>query len=170
MISTESEIMVRGDNLFMGYIGEKDIPLNKDGWFLTGDLGIIDSEGFLYVTGRKKELIITAGGENVSPTPIENMLRDKLGKYFEYIVVVGDNKKFLSVLLIASEKYDSIEHLIEKGMEETNAKAISPVHTIKKWLIINAKFKVGNEITPTLKLRRTYIQDKYKKQIDGLYK
>jgi long-chain-fatty-acid--CoA ligase ACSBG len=170
MISAESEIMVKGDNLFMGYVGEKNTSVNKDGWFLTGDLGIIDSEGFLYITGRKKELIITAGGENISPAPIENMLKDKLGKYFEYIIVVGDNKKFLSVLFISSEKYNNITHLIENAIDDINKIAISPVHTIKKWLIINTKFKIGNEITPTLKLRRLYIQEKYKKQIDDLYK
>jgi long-chain-fatty-acid--CoA ligase ACSBG len=171
-ISKDNEIMVKGKNLFKGYrsIKSTDKSFTKDGWFLTGDLGKLDADGFLYITGRKKETIITAEGEIISPIQIETKLKEYLGKYFEYIIVVGDKKKFLSVLLvpIVNRKLpDNINEIITNSINEIN-KTVQ--HTIKKWDILKNKFKVGEEITPTLKVRRTFINDKYKKQISKMYK
>lgn len=168
-IGKDNEIMVSGPTLFKGYVNTKS-PFTKDKWFATGDFGMIDSDGYLYVIGRKKELIITAGGENINPLPIENLLKDKLGSYFDHIIVVGDKKKYLCVVFNTPKKIlGNINEIIDKSIDEINTLAQSNSHTIKKWTIINDKFIIGDELTPTLKLRRQFIQNKYKKQIDKMY-
>lgn len=172
-IAKDNEILVKGDNLFVGYYKNKKATtesFTKDGWFKTGDLGKLD-KGFLYVTGRKKEIIITAGGENISPIPIENELHKYLSNYFEYIIVIGDKMKFLSVILNSTKKLPkNINEIVNNAITETNKKAQSNTHTIKKFLIIPKKFSVGNELTPTFKTKREFIQTKYAKQIQELYK
>ena len=171
-ISDDNEIMVKGKNLFKGYKNLKSMSktFTKDGWFLTGDLGRLDADGFLYITGRKKD-IITVGGENISPISIENKLKEYMGKYFEYIIVVGNKKKFLSVLLVPNKVLpNNINDIITTSINNVNTLAQNQTHIIKKWEILKNKFKVGEEITPTLKVRRTFINDKYKKQISKMYK
>lgn len=172
-IAQNGEILVRGDNLFAGYYKNKketNASFTQDGWFKTGDLGNLDRDGFLYVTGRKKELIITAGGENISPIPIENKLGEYLKQYFDYIVVVGDKMKFLSVLLAGPKKLpDSIDSIISNAINETNKFANSNTHTIKKHLILYDKFSVGEELTPTMKVKRSFVHKKYNSKIQKLY-
>lgn len=165
------EILVKGKNLFIDYYGNKKAYQSsfKNEWFKTGDLGYLDQDGFLYVTGRLKELIITAGGENISPVPIESKLKEKLGKYFVNIIVVGDKRKFLSLLLNDElQKCDS--ETIQKAIDDVNNLVDSNASTIKKWTILKAKFKIGDEVTPTLKIRRDFINKKYHKEISKLYK
>lgn len=165
------EILVKGKNLFIGYYGNKKAYQSsfKNEWFKTGDLGHLDQDGFLYVTGRLKELIITAGGENISPVPIESKLKEKLGKYFANIIVVGDKRKFLSLLLNEEiQKCDS--ETIQKAIDNVNNLVESNASTIKKWTIIKTKFNIGDEVTPTLKLRRDFINKKYHKEINKMYK
>ena len=173
-LTKDNEIIVKGNNLFSKYHGDKKESkksFTKDGWFKTGDLGKVDQHGYLYIVGRKKDIIITAGGENISPQPIENLLKEKLGKYFDYIVVIGDKRKFLSVILNRGNKNKAIDNtVINQAIEYTNSKSISNVCTIKKWLIIPNIFSVGDELTPTLKIRRLSIQEKYKNMINKLYK
>ena len=176
-ISGNGEILVKGDNLFPGYFrNEKETKksFTKEGWFKTGDMGSLDKDGFLYVTGRQKELIITSGGENISPVPLENKLKETLGKYFDNIVVIGDKMKFISVLLNRTDPSQDlpkdIENIIQISINDVNNIAPSNASTIKKWLIINSKFKIGDELTPTLKLRRHFIQQKHKDKILKLYK
>lgn len=175
-----SEILVKGPMVFKEYYKNKtasnDVMIDK--WFKTGDTGYIDRDGTLYVNGRIKDLVITSGGENVSPIPIEESLLTSLNqdeKLFDYAVVVGDSKKFISILLIAAsalakddhEKYK--EHII-KCIDETNSKATNNSSTVKKYAIINKDdFDVDVCITPTLKIRRQVIKDKYKDIIDSLY-
>jgi long-chain-fatty-acid--CoA ligase ACSBG len=172
-IEKDGEILVKGDNLFIGYHNNKkeDIQVfTKDGWFKTGDIGLLDSDGFLYVTGRKKDIIITAGGENIPPIPIENELSQHLKCYFDNIIVIGDKLKFLSVLLTSPKKLPpDINKIIETAINETNKSAQSNAHTIKKFLIINDKFTVGNELTPTMKIKRQFVQKKYNSRIMKLY-
>lgn len=172
-ISKDGEILVKGDNLFVGYYKNKKETENsytKDGWFKTGDLGMLDKDGFLYVTGRKKELIITAGGENISPIPIENKLSEYLRQYFDHIIVIGDKFKFLSVLLAGPKKLpDNINIIIADSINETNKFAHSNTHTIKKFLIVHDKFSVGEELTPTMKIKRSFINKKYNSKIEKLY-
>lgn len=169
----EGDILVRGKNLFVGYI-QNDNDYNKsfkNGWFNTGDIGYVDNDGFLFITGRTKDVIINSGGKNIFPTQIENSLKEKLGKYFSYIAVVGNNKKYLSVLFNTSEKLpDDIDNIIKLAIDENNKTAISKAHNIKKWTIIKNKFEIGYELTSTYKLRRNFINKKYAKQINKLYK
>ena len=165
------EILVKGRNLFVEYYNNKKAYKDafRGEWFKTGDLGYIDNDGYLYVTGRIKELIITSGGENISPLPIENKLKEKLSKYFTYIIVVGDKRKFLSVLL-NGEISKSNSKIIQNAIDEVNSLVDSQASTIKKWTILNSKFTIGNELTPTLKIRRDFINKKYHKEINKLYK
>lgn len=165
------EILVKGKNLFVGYCGDKRAYKSafKNNWFRTGDLGYLDQDGYLYVTGRLKEIIVTSGGENIAPVPIENKLKDILGKYFANIIVIGDKRKYLSVLLNDTiTKCD--DKVIVDAIDKVNTMVGSNASTIKKWVILKNKFKIGDEITPTLKLRRDIINKKYKKEIDKLYK
>jgi len=164
------EILVKGKNLFVDYFGNNKAYQSsfKNEWFKTGDIGYLDQEGFLYVTGRLKELIITAGGENISPIPIENKLKDFLGKYYSNIIVIGDKRKFLSVLL-NDELQKCDNQIIKNAIDKVNNLVDSNASTIKKWLVIKSKFTVGDEITPTLKLRRDIINKKYYKEINKLY-
>lgn len=173
-IEPDGEILVKGDNLFIGYHNNKKenkLAFTNDGWFRTGDLGMLDSDGFLYIKGRKKDIIVTAGGENISPIPLESELANHLAVYFDHIVVVGDKLKFLSVLLANPKKLPfNINNIIEKAITEVNKSAPSNASTIKKFVIINDKFTIGNEITPTLKVKRAYVQKKYNSRIMDLYK
>lgn len=173
------EIMVKGDAVFKEYYKNTKATkeaFNESGWFKTGDTGYIDRDGSLYVTGRIKDLIITAGGENISPIPIEEKLLAELNndnKLFEYAVVIGDKKKFLSVLLVPTKNYSNknlIQNHIKKSIDETNKKAPNSTSTIKKFYVLNDEtFEIGICLTPTLKIRRLAINDKYKKQIDSMY-
>ena len=174
-ISENGEVLVKGDNLFPGYFrneNETKKSFIKDGWFKTGDIGNLDKDGFLYITGRRKELIITSGGENISPIPLENKLKDLLGKYFDNIIVIGDKMRFISVLLNGTKDNipKDIDNIVQNSINDVNKTAPSNASTIKKWLIINGKFKIGEELTPTLKLRRQFIQQKYNDKISKLYK
>ena len=171
-IAKDGEILVKGDNLFAGYYEdpkETHKAFTKDKWFKTGDLGKLDVNGFLYVTGRKKEILITAGGENIAVAPIETALMEKLYTYCDYVIVIGDRKKFLSVLLVIKPKQKINDTIAMNAIEWANSKAPSQTHTIKKYAIITNKFKIGNELTPTYKLKREYIQNKYWKQIKKMY-
>ena len=182
-INDNGEILVRGKSVFSGYYNnsaETQKVFTPDGWFKTGDLGKIDNEGYLYIVGRSKDIIVTSGGENISPVPIENKLQKELSRYFSYVMVVGDNKKFLSMILVPDRKTLSkfgpnIEEnkellsLIDNARNMVNNKAPSNASKVQKWAIINTKFRIGSELTPILKVRRMYIQDKYKDIINKLY-
>lgn len=179
------EIMVKGDAVFKEYYKNKDATkeaFTESGWFKTGDIGYVDRDGSLYVTDRIKDLIITAGGENVSPIPIEETLLSELntdGKLFEYAVLVGDKRKFLSVLLVPVKnvknssntiKSSDIQNKINKAISETNKRAPNNTSTIKKFTVLaNETFEIGDCLTPTLKIRRKGIENKYKGQIDKMY-
>ena len=116
-------------------------------------------------------MIITAGGENVSPIPLENKLKIYLGKYFSNVIVIGDKLKFISVLLNSEVPLPSnINSIIENAIVETNKTAPSAAQTIKKFMIITDKFKIGQELTPTLKLKRQFIHEKYRDKIELIYR
>lgn len=175
-ISSNNEIMVKGKNVFSKYLNNDKETLKtfKNGYFLTGDLGKLDKDGFLYLTGRKKELLKTSNGELINPVPIEQKIHDKLKQYFEYVMLIGDKRKFLSIMLIPKNKYqnnlpDNIDELIENAIEEINSKDDINNMQIKKWMILNSTFNVNEELTQTLKLRRQFVTDKYKTQIDEIY-
>jgi len=159
-----------------------------DGFFRTGDIGIIDSDSYLKITGRIKDLIITSGGKNISPQNIENSL--KASPYIEQVAVIGDNRKYLSALIVPAfnelenwaksnnisftSKKDLIENAeVNKLMlseVETNMKDYARVEQIRKIrLLENEWSQQTEELTPTLKLKRRIITQKYSKEIESLY-
>ncbi len=189
-IAEDGEIQFRGRNVMPGYYKmpeETAATFTADGWLRSGDLGEIDEENFLRVTGRKKELIITAGGKNIAPAAIEGVMATS--KYIHQVCVVGDGRKFLSALVTldpdAVTEYartegipfggvdDLVDHpriqaLIESEVAEKN-RAFASFETIKKVLIV-PEFTIDNAMmTPTMKLKKPVILDRYRDRIDGLY-
>lgn len=189
-IAEDGEILVKGPTVFKGYweMPEETRASFVDGWFKTGDIGEFDSEGFLSITDRKKDLIKTSGGKFIAPQPIENAL--KANVLVAQAAVIGDKRKYASVIisphfplledwahangvvftsrqeLVASTK---VRELYKGIVEDLNRK-LAQFETIKKIVIVPDEFTVANgEITPTLKLKRRVIETKYKQQIDELY-
>jgi long-chain acyl-CoA synthetase len=190
-IAEDGEILVKGSTVFKGYwnMPEETRASFVDGWFKTGDIGSFDSEGFLSITDRKKDLIKTSGGKFIAPQPIENAL--KANVLIAQAAVLGDRRKYASVILSPhfplledwaranGVVFHSYEELVAapkvrelyRGIVEDLNKKLAHFETIKKILIVPDEFTVaGGEITPTLKLKRRVIEAKYKQQIDELYR
>ncbi len=166
-IAKDGEILVKGENVMLGYWGmEKETDeILKDGWLHTGDIGEITSEGNLKITDRKKEIIVNLGGDNISPSKIENLLclNDKIKQSFVY----GDKKTYL-VALIVTEGVENKKE-IEFYLENLN-KNLSLIEKVKKFKLITEEFTIENGmLTPTLKLRRKKILEKYKQDLEKLY-
>ena len=190
-IAPDGEILTRGPNLMKGYY-KKEAETREaiiDGWLHTGDIGAFDDEGFLVITDRKKDLIITAGGKNVAPQPIENIL--KTSPYITNAVVVGGNRKFISALIVPN--FDKLETYARDGdipfgnraelvgreeirnflLAEVNrcTPNLAPYERVKKIALLDREFEIdAGEITPTLKVRRSIVEQKYKGLIDTMYK
>lgn len=189
-LAADGELLLKGPQVMQGYYKdfEATAKVLKDGWFSTGDIAKVDDEGFLYIVDRKKEIIVTAGGKNIAPQPLENEL--KLDKYISQAFVYGDRRPYLVALvtpnlerliefaqqenlnyfdledLVANSK---VRHLFTERIAALNAKLPS-YETIKKFIIIPREFSVeGGELTPTLKLRRKVICELYQEKIDSLY-
>ena len=166
-IARDGEILVKGENVMLGYWNmkkeTKDIII--DGWLHTGDIGEITKDGNLKITDRKKEIIVNLGGDNISPSKIENLLclNDKIKQSFIY----GDKKTYL-VALIVSESLEN-KNEIEIYLEKLN-KNLSLVEKVKKFKLIVEEFTIENGmLTPTLKLKRKKILEKYKEDLEKLY-
>jgi long-chain acyl-CoA synthetase len=189
-IAEDGEILVKGPTVFKGYWNMPEETRNAftDGWFKTGDIGELDSEGFLSITDRKKDLIKTSGGKFIAPQPIENAL--KANVLIAQAAIIGDKRKYASVIisphfplledwahangvlftsrheLVAQDKVRDLY----KGIVEDVNKRLAQFETIKKIVVVPDEFTVATgEITPTLKLKRRVIEAKYKQQIDELY-
>jgi long-chain-fatty-acid--CoA ligase ACSBG len=194
------EICFRGRNRFMGYYKNEVATLetiDSDGFLHSGDQGYINKNGNLLITGRIKELIVTAGGENVAPLPIEEALKETC-KVLSTIVVLGDDKKYLAALLtlktdangnltkevldlikemgsevtntIEAINCDKIKFYVQKCIDEVNKKAVSRAQLVRKWTILPNEFSIdGGELTPTLKIKRKFVSQKYSKIIDTMY-
>ena len=200
------EIMYKGRNTMMGYL---KLPqdtlrtLDAEGWIHTGDQGQKDADGFLKVTGRIKELIVTAGGENISPIIIENKVME-LASIFSSCIAIGDKRKFISLLIcircelnpdgesthrlapdvkrflaglgstaVTIEEAmtdEKVKAYIDGIVEKYNKVAVSRAQEIRKWCILPEEFTIGRgELTATMKLRRTVVQEHYAKEIDAMY-
>jgi len=184
------EIMYRGRNVMKEYYkmpAETEETITKDGWQYTGDLGEIDDEGFLRVTGRKKDLIITAGGKNVAPTAIEGLVATS--KFINQVCVIGDRRKYLTALITVDEENirayaqehavtgtelsdlvinPQIVNLIGREVEEKNQQFAS-FETIKKFKIVD-EFTIDNGmLTPTMKVKRNVAVERYKDLIEEMY-
>uniref|UniRef100_A0A8D2DRH0 long-chain-fatty-acid--CoA ligase n=1 Tax=Sciurus vulgaris TaxID=55149 RepID=A0A8D2DRH0_SCIVU len=203
------EVCMWGRHIFMGYLDREDETLaaiDEEGWLHSGDLGRMDTQGFLYITGRIKEILVTAGGENVAPVPIETLVKEKI-PIVSNAMLVGDRAKFLSVLLtlkcetdrktgvplnkLSLEVIDFCRSLgsqastvteilrqqdqlvyaaIQRGIDAVNQEATSDAQRIQKWAILEKDFSIpGGELGPTTKMKRQFIAQKYKAQIESFY-
>ena len=166
-IAEDGEILVKGENVMLGYWNKKKETddVIRDGWLHTGDIGQITKEGNLKITDRKKEIIVNLGGDNISPSKIENLLNlnDKILQSFVY----GDKKTFLVALIVTQSEENREE--IEFYLENLN-KSLSLVEKVKKFKLIKEEFTIDNGmLTPTLKLKRKKILEKYNEELEKLY-
>jgi len=190
-IAPDGEILARGPNVMRGYYKlEKETQETLEGgWLHTGDIGPLDEEGYLVITDRKKDLIVTSGGKNIAPQPIENIL--KQNPYIANAVVVGGRRKFIAALLVPNfeklEEYARLHHIsyekpqdlaknsaiVEFLLEEVDRTTpyLAPYEKVKKIALLDRDFDIERgEITPTLKVKRKIIEEKYKDLIDALYR
>jgi long-chain acyl-CoA synthetase len=190
-IAADGEILTRGPNVMKGYYKKpaETAEAFEGEWFKTGDIGLLDADGFLSITDRKKDLIITAGGKNIAPQPIENVL--KIHPFIDNAVLVGDKRRFVSALIVPNfEKLEAYAkssgiafanraELVKNPQIASFLKAeidratpnLASYERIKKIALLERDFEIGvGEITPTLKVKRNVVQQKYKDLIDGLYK
>lgn len=190
-IANDGEILVKGDNVFQGYFRNPEATAETivDGWLHSGDVGELDKRGFLKITDRKKDLIITSGGKNIAPQNIENQL--KFSPYVNDAVVIGDQRKFLTALIIIDEdnvvkfaqdhkvqyttytsltEAEDIQRLIVEEVKEVN-KTLARVETIKRFCILPKKLmEEDGEVTPTMKVKRKNINETFGEMIEGMYR
>ena len=187
-IAEDGEILVRGRNVFLGYYKEPEATAETliDGWLYSGDLGRFDDEGYLHITGRKKDIIITAGGKNIAPKNIEASIKD-LAQIGE-AVVIGDRRKFLSALIsldpdhaaawgkangepedvAALSQSAKLRGVIDAHIAEVN-KDLARVEQIKKFTILERPLEIGRELTPTMKVQRPKVNTNFADQIEAMY-
>ncbi len=173
-LAEDGEIEARGPNLMPGYLNKPEATaevIDRDGWLKTGDLGEMTDDGRLRIVGRKKELIVTAGGKNIAPVPIENAVKES--PLVGQICVIGDRRPYLTALVVldaeAPREDVDVDAEVARAVEAANQQ-FSRVEQIKKYAILDQEWTPdGGELTPTLKLRRSVIHDKYADVIDGLY-
>jgi len=169
-IADDGEILVKGENVMLGYWNKKEetekIIIN--GWLHTGDIGEINPEdGYLKITDRKKDIIVSAGGDNISPAKIENMITNELE--IDQCMVYGDKKNYLVALIVPNKEFLKEKEKINKIMENINKK-LTLVEKIKKIHLIDENFSIENGLlTPTMKVKRKKVTEKYKKQLEKLY-
>jgi long-chain acyl-CoA synthetase len=168
-IADDGEILIKGENVMLGYWrnDEETNKVLKDGWLHTGDIGEFDN-GFLKITDRKKDIIITPGGDNISPVKIENDLT-KID-FIEQALVYGDGKQFLvSLIVLSTDQKNLTNEKIQEEIEKINKK-LSKMEEIKKFIVIKEQFTIENGMmTPTLKLKRYKIIKKYQTELENLY-
>jgi len=189
-VSPQGEILLKGPHVFLGYYknAERTSQTIVDGWLHTGDVGRMDGDGFVTITDRMKDIIITAGGKNITPSEIENQL--KFSPYISDAVVIGDQRKYLSCLIMIDHetvaqfaqehnvpftnfaslcRAREVQDLIWDEIERVN-KQFARVETIKKFRLIEQLLTAEDEeLTPTMKLKRTFVNRKYKDVIDSMY-
>jgi long-chain acyl-CoA synthetase len=185
-IAADGEILVKGPNVFLGYLKEPAATAEVliDGWLHSGDLGEFDADGYLKITGRKKEILITAGGKNISPKNIEGAIKNHplVGE----AVVIGDRRKYLTALVAldpeatarfvaehavsgAPESSSVVRAEIQKAIDDVNA-TLARVETVKKFVVLGAPLSIDKgELTPTLKVKRRVVEKNYAAEIEGMY-
>jgi long-chain acyl-CoA synthetase len=191
-LADDGEILVRGPHVFLGYFKDPEATAEalRDGWLCSGDLGSFDAEGFLTITGRKKEIIITAGGKNIAPKNIEAALKEL--KIVAEAVVIGDRRRYLTALITLDEAAarklaagapgpatdadaaalataPAVRAAIQARIDEVNA-TLARVEQVKKFAVLPRAFGVDSgELTPTLKLRRKVIAERFATEIEAMY-
>ncbi len=168
-IASDGEILVKGENVMLGYWNnqKETEKVLIDGWLHTGDIGVFENN-FLKITDRKKDILITPGGDNISPLKIENELVNL--EFIEQSIVYGDNKPYLVALLVLNDEFIDIKNEeIQNAIDNLNNN-LSKIENIKKFFVIKEKFSIENGmLTPTLKLKRYKIINKYKNNFEKLY-
>jgi long-chain acyl-CoA synthetase len=187
-----NEILVRGKSVFAGYLNQPEKTaetIDKDGWLHTGDVGSVDEEGYFRITDRMKDIIITAGGKNVTPSEFENEL--KFSPYITDAVVIGDKRPYLTVIILIDQenvekfaqdgdipfsnyaslcKAPQVQELIQGEIDKINKK-FARVEQVKKFFLLENQLTAEDEeLTPTMKLKRKLIQQKYSTQIEAMYR
>lgn len=191
-IADDGEIQVRGPNVMRGYYNKPEATravFTDDGWFMTGDIGALDPQGYLRITDRKKELLKTSGGKYIAPQPIEQLI--KASRFVNQVVLVGDGRRFPAALIVpdwerlrayaalkgidAREAADFCQHpriinLFERQVEKLTTD-LAQFERVKKIALLEHEFTIeGGELTPTLKVKRRVVDEKYRRVIDDLYK
>lgn len=169
-IADDGEILVKGENVMLGYWNKKEETdeVIIDGWLHTGDIGEIDPEdGYLKITDRKKDIIVSAGGDNISPAKIENMITNE--PEIDQCMVYGDKKNYLVALIVPSKDFLREKEKINNVIEKINKK-LTLLEKIKKIQLIDENFSIENGLmTPTMKVKRKKVTEKYKNQLEKLY-
>lgn len=190
-VDADGELLVRGPLVFMGYLQEDGSiasALDEEGWFHTGDIGTIDADGFVTITDRKKELIITSGGKNIAPTRIEGLLKEH--PLIGQAVAIGNDKPYVTALIVVDDEFlpawaaqqgiegsdpvvlaehPAVREEIQRAVEAANAR-LARVEQIKKYQVLAKPWTPeSGEVTPTLKLKRRIINDRYANDIAALY-
>jgi len=190
-IASDGEILLRGPHIFSAYHKDEAATRetnNSDGWLHTGDIGDIDSAGFLQITGRKKDIIITAGGENIAPQLLEGKLKGIVA--VSQVVVIGDQKKYLTALLtlddevlqselnnanssavgaVEAAQCQQLRNYLQQQISGIN-KSLAHAQAIQKFTILTRDFSIeGGELTPTMKIKRNIVSVKYQSQIAAMY-
>ncbi len=190
-IADDGEVLMKGGNVFQGYHNNEEATaeaIDADGWFHSGDIGELDNEGFLRITGRKKELIVTAGGKNVAPAVLEDRMRAH--PLVSQTMVVGDAQPFIAALIaVDPEEFPrwaeqhgktgkqvgdlvddaDLRATLEEAVNDAN-KAVSKAEAIKAFRVVPEDFTIeGGELTPTLKVKRNVVAEKYAHIIDDIY-
>jgi long-chain acyl-CoA synthetase len=189
-IAEDGEILIKGPNIMKGYwqdeVATKEVI--RDGWFYSGDIGVLDSDGYLKITDRKKHIIVTSGGKNIAPQPIENLITDS--PYVDQVIVIGEKRPFLIAVIVpdfaklneyaaahsiaAKTSKELIEHkdilqIYEKIMR-TISRQLATHEKVRKFLLIEEAFSIEKgDMTPTMKLKRKAITEKYAQEIDKVY-
>jgi long-chain acyl-CoA synthetase len=190
-IAEDGEILLKGANIFRGYYKNDDASFGAvvDGWLHTGDVGRLDEDGFLFITGRKKDIIITSGGKNLTPANLENDLKQT--RYVSQAVMHGDRRPFPTMLITLDQeeivpwaqrcgieetsiaalaRHPDVISLIQGELDRANAK-YAQSEQVKKFFILDHDFsQETGELTPTLKVKRSVIHAKYAERFDALYR
>jgi long-chain acyl-CoA synthetase len=189
-IAEDGEILVKSPGVFKGYYKNEAATAEtlRDGWLYSGDVGELDEDGYLRITDRKKDIIVTAGGKNITPQYIENKL--KASPYINDAVVIGDRRKYLTALIMIDEdnvvKFaqdhkiqfatykdltlnGAIRKLIQSEVDQVNAQ-VARVENVRKFTLLPKKlYEEDGEITPTMKVKRSYVNDAFRDLIEGMY-
>ena len=189
-IADDGEILMKGPNIMKGYWQDEDATREviKDGWFYSGDIGEIDRDGYLKITDRKKHIIVTSGGKNIAPQPIENLISES--PYVDQVIVIGEKRPFLIALIVPDfsklmeyAKENSISATTNKALIEnkniqqiyeklmrTISRQLATHEKVRKFLLVDEAFSIENgDMTPTMKLKRKTITSRYAAEIDKVY-